>query len=168
MPRHWRCAKGHAWTGELGALTYCPDCGSADVFEVRPKLPADEPEPAAAASDRTFVQPAGDPRADSAAAIGDTLIQAPAAPADAGDTLIQPAPAAAADDTYVQLGADEPAEADGSTTLIQVYVPAPDAGGTVVPPGDSQPGGPAADGGTLVQAPVPAGPAADGPTVLAP
>jgi hypothetical protein len=60
MPRHWRCANGHAWTGELGALTYCPDCGSADVFEVRPPAPAGRPAPAPVASDQTLVQPAGD------------------------------------------------------------------------------------------------------------
>src|SRR6202043_2607632 len=106
MPRHWRCSNGHAWTGDLGALTYCPDCGSADVYEVRPEWPATEPPSPVPAAYRTFVQspatPAGvgdpfvQPLASAAkpAAAGDTLIQAPALAADVGDTLSQPALAA--------------------------------------------------------------------------
>ena len=70
MPRHWRCANGHDWTGDLGALTYCPDCGSADVYEVRPQLQADADPvaPRPAAVDQTFVQPP-----TPSAAVGDTL-----------------------------------------------------------------------------------------------
>src|SRR3954470_6953011 len=76
MPRQWRCANGHAWAGDLGALTFCPDCGSADVYEVRPRW-ADAP--------------AAPPAAAAAAAAGQTIVQSRAAPPAAGDTLVQPA-----------------------------------------------------------------------------
>ena len=125
MPRHWRCANGHAWTGELGALTYCPDCGSADVYEVRPQYDST----AAASVDaggHTLVQRIEKPRlvAEKAAAgtVADTLIQAPAAPTNVGDTLIQPG--LRAGDTFVQ-------PRDAGTTIMQVFVPADD-GNTVI------------------------------------
>src|SRR5204863_1657901 len=96
MPRHWRCANGHAWTGDLGALTYCPDCGSADVYEVRPQWPPADRRPAPPdtddAANRTMVQPAAGPQAAPPTEVSDTLIQPIPAPADAstiGDTLVQ-------------------------------------------------------------------------------
>ena len=68
MSRHWRCAHGHTWTGELGALTFCPECGSADVYEVRrpdQTLDGNDPpdhgqtlvQPSPASPGQTFVQP---------------------------------------------------------------------------------------------------------------
>src|SRR5438105_7607161 len=102
MPRHWRCTNGHTWAGELGALTYCPDCGSADVYEVRPPLQAEaSPAHAPGSPDlgQTFVQSAPASVGDTyvqpvpsafAAKVGDTLLQTPAALADMGATLVQP------------------------------------------------------------------------------
>src|SRR5215207_10112591 len=111
MPRNWRCANGHAWTGDLGALTFCPDCGTADVYEVRPEYHSGEhpalkdapPPPADDAFGRTFIQMRPH-------AAGDTFVQAPPRPSGPvadGGTIIQAAP-----------GAAEPAAGGG--TIIQV------------------------------------------------
>ncbi len=141
MPRHWRCANGHAWTGDLGALTFCPDCGSADVYEVRPQYDSTPSAPAANsgadAPDRTFIQPAAGRPGPVAAkpatpAIADTLIQHLPHPGGVGDTFIQPP--------------------DPGTTLVQIYL-SQNEGGTLVQapaPGDH----PAGAGTTLVQAAV--------------
>src|SRR5437868_2257090 len=75
MSRHWRCGNTHDWVGDLGALTYCPICGSADVYEVRGPLPEDQ-------------QPAAAPA--SAAAETSTLILPPPAAPDADRTWTQP------------------------------------------------------------------------------
>src|SRR5439155_8305342 len=90
MPRHWRCAHGHTWTGELGALTFCPECGSTDVYEVRrPGQPADGDAPPgqgtfvfdpAAGPDQTYIQ-------TPEAAPGQTFVQPP--PVKSGETFIQ-------------------------------------------------------------------------------
>src|SRR5437588_401504 len=89
MPRHWRCANGHTWTGDLGALTFCPECGSTDVYEVRqPGHGEDDAAPGqgtfvfdpAAGANQTVVQQA-------AAASDQTFIQPP--PAKPGETIIQ-------------------------------------------------------------------------------
>ena len=190
MPRQWRCANGHAWTGDLGALTYCPDCGSADVYEVRPQYESSPNVSAGAppkAGQQTFIQPAGGPRAGDtliqpllaqpSVHVPDTLVQIPALPADVGGTEIHPA--LVSDGTMVQ-----PVATDSSTTAHQVYVPSGDDATMVQAP--------IAEGGTLIQEPpakkdestldmpafgaVPAtldqptagGSAADGPTLLAP
>ena len=112
MPRNWRCANGHAWTGDLGALTYCPDCGSSDVYEVRPQYesavtPLTDVE-AAAPSERTYVQPAaGKPGSaverPTTANVGDTFVQSPSLKSNVGDTLVQtPAEKTSVGDTFVQ------------------------------------------------------------------
>jgi serine/threonine protein kinase len=146
MPRHWRCANGHEWTGDLGALTFCPDCGSADVYEVRPQWSGAGP-PMAERVAQTFAQPAlpksvGDTLAQPAmpsvaakqvgdtlvqpslppgkpAAVGETMIQAPALSAEVGQTLEQPALPEHSGDTLAQ-SADE---IDAGTTQVQVYIP---------------------------------------------
>src|SRR5262245_61345936 len=91
MPRHWRCAHGHTWTGDLGALTFCPECGSADVYEVRrPGQTLDGNDPPG--HGQTFVQPA-------AASPGQTFVQP--APHGPGQTFVQPL-AENPDDTFIQ------------------------------------------------------------------
>jgi eukaryotic-like serine/threonine-protein kinase len=155
MPRNWRCANGHTWTGDLGALTFCPDCGSSDVYEVRPQYQSGAvPSSAAAAAtgDQTFIQPAAVNQGASASgrsgqsSVGDTLTQpvfsagaANAGAANAGDTLAQPfAQPSSVGDTYVQ-----PAFRS-SDTLVQ----SPDPGTT-----QHQAFQPETDGGTLIQTP---------------
>jgi serine/threonine protein kinase/tetratricopeptide (TPR) repeat protein len=132
MPRQWRCANNHTWTGELGALTFCPDCGSSDVYEVRPEYhslatPVAAPTSNSAikqpTSDETFVQPARPATADdtfvqpvapAAAKIADTLIQPALKATQIGDTVVQQAVA----ETLVQrFGASEP-----GTTEEQAYL----------------------------------------------
>src|SRR5262245_9137590 len=104
MPRHWRCAHGHTWVGDLGALTFCPECGSAAVYEVRlpgQTLAGDAPP----GPGQTFLQqpPAGP---------GQTFVQSPPAdhsgktfvqpqPAGPGQTFVQPPPVKAGD-TFIQ------------------------------------------------------------------
>ena len=147
MPQHWRCSNGHAWTGDLGALTYCPDCGSADVYEVRPQyesLPsAPATAPATDAADRIYVQPAtvkiGPP---AEANVGDTMMQAPVISANVGDTLTQPA--VNVGDTFIQ-------PADAGTTLVQAYVP--DDDGTTLMQAPVFENGDEASGETLLQTP---------------
>src|SRR5215207_5943580 len=130
MPRNWRCANGHAWTGDLGALTFCPDCGTADVYEVRPEYHSGEhpalkdapPPPADDAFGRTFIQPAAAPAAGTGDtfiqmrphAAGDTFVQAPPVAAGAGDTLMQPVLEVSTDE---MLAAPPFDPADPGTTL---------------------------------------------------
>jgi serine/threonine protein kinase len=104
MPRHWRCAHGHTWVGELGALTFCPECGSADVYEVR--LPGQTlVGDAATGSGQTVMQSPTGP--------GQTFVQSP--PAGTGQTLLlQPSVGSA--QTFVQ-----PSPAKPSDTLIQSH-----------------------------------------------
>jgi serine/threonine protein kinase/tetratricopeptide (TPR) repeat protein len=150
MPRQWRCANGHTWAGELGALTFCPDCGTNDVYEVRPEYHSVEVLPGADDSvGHTFVQaPLRSPTADDtymqpvmppAAKVGDTLIQGPVPAASAGDTVVQPI----VSDTLMQ----RVPTADPGTTEEQAYLRKD---------GESQSSKskPATDGATFVQAPV--------------
>src|SRR5439155_649177 len=87
MPQHWRCANGHTWVGELGALTFCPECGSTDVYEVRPPEPTPVTRRAKSPprSDETLHQPAETGQG--------TFVFDPAAaaqrPAPSGDTISQ-------------------------------------------------------------------------------
>jgi len=131
MPRNWRCTNGHAWTGELGALTFCPECGSADVYEVRGPL-----QPSATPSDQglgtpdggaTFIQTAA-PRRGAPTSIGDTFVQGYSQAGRAANlpddcTFIQPA--LSGGDTFVQAAA-----ANSGTT--QVQVPATGDGGDTI------------------------------------
>jgi serine/threonine-protein kinase len=123
MSRHWRCANAHDWTGDLGALTYCPECGSADVYEVRPPLPADRPLAPAAALAPSAVAGAMPPPPPS----GDSILD---------QTWVQEAPAAltasgAPDDTLVQAPAPAPSRvangAGASTPEIALRLEFPSA-----------------------------------------
>jgi serine/threonine protein kinase/tetratricopeptide (TPR) repeat protein len=57
MARNWRCANGHAWVGEIGALTFCPECNSRDVYEIR--TGGEEPSlvPPTDGAEETFSKP---------------------------------------------------------------------------------------------------------------
>src|SRR5437588_7886456 len=99
MSRYWRCGDGHHWTGELGALLACPECGSADVYEVRtpppegpPRRPARAPSSAPATEpDLTLVLPAVQPT-DAARPPAPPPAPVPTAGRptfDPGDTLMQ-------------------------------------------------------------------------------
>lgn len=119
MARQWRCANGHAWTGEIGALTLCPECNSRDVFEVRVPGASDPPPPEAIDADTTYSQSRRHRRKK-------RVSPSPrAASNDSGTTLIQPLSANAP----AQEHNPTPARKDLST---QEFVVPP-------PPGSSSP-----------------------------
>lgn len=188
MPRHWRCNNGHDWTGDLGALTYCPECGSSDVFEIRPRFgPATRSAVTLSNTDQTIVQqaapqPTSDTTADSPVRVAPLM--------NSGEMPIQTQPPDSSE-TFVSAAFDE---VDPGTTMVQVFVPFTPSDTLVQEPAplieDStldappiplandrtmqQPSledstadleVPVTQSATLVQPP-PAGPAADGPTAV--
>ena len=134
MARHWRCANGHTWTGEIGALTYCPECNSHDVFEVRAPGAADATLHMDATSAKTFSQPRRAPKdapQKPRPAAPDPNMQALVPPNPMGaSTIIQP-PAGRSDATAVQFPA-----AAADTTVTQMPA-ATSPGQTPVQPSDS-------------------------------
>jgi eukaryotic-like serine/threonine-protein kinase len=124
MARHWRCTNGHTWMGDIGALTYCPECNSRDVFEIRTKA-GDEPTiQIEAASAKTFSQPRRAPK--------DASPVRPPAPKDANaETFVQPKPAGASGQTVIQ-----PLSGRSESTSVQFPKAAAESTVTQIPAGD--------------------------------
>lgn len=102
MPRQWRCSNGHSWTGEIGALTYCPECNSHDVFEVRAPGAKSEPPPGTGSSESVYARS----RRHRPKKRFDPPPQKP--PTENGQTLIQSPTGNPADQTTIQAPPPDP------------------------------------------------------------